>query len=231
MDHDLETIAKLRRIQIGIYVLHVGLVAAGLVYFVHSQEYMLALAGGLFVYPIFMDLFGAGSIFRASIDDLQVRSIEHRNLRWLDCFMVGLFVILTIAEGIALIVYEPSQWPALGVMLPFFGTALLAPLIVFGWMFDRTSRRVLFTITRSGFKDLPPDSELWEDMQRDQNDHQKESLVATVFFVSIVLQALMIEIWISSFAAFLMGSIVITSFGKNALLKLKLQPIPLPAER
>ena len=197
MDQNLETIAKLRRIQIGIYVLHVGLVAAGLVYFVHNHEYMLALAGGLFVYSIVMDLFGAGSIFRASIDDLQVRSIEHRNLRWLDWFMVGLFVILAVVEGIALIVYEPSQWAALGVLLPFFGTALLAPLIVFGWMFDRTSRRVLFTITRSGFKDLPPDSELWEDMQRDQNDHQKVSLVATVFFVSIGLQALMFEIWIA----------------------------------
>ena len=93
MDYGVEKIEKRRRIQVGIYVLHLGLLIGGLIYFVLLRELIFAIGAGVFIYYAAMDLLSKTSTIRAPIDKLGIRSIGW-NLRLLDLLLIGLLVSL-----------------------------------------------------------------------------------------------------------------------------------------
>ena len=227
MNSPSEKIESLRRLQVGIYLLHVGLLVGGLIYFTKVGEIIFAIVAVPFVFYAAMDLLDKRSTIRAPVDRLGIQSID-RNLRGLDWLMIGVLSILTVAEGVALLVYEPSQSWALPIWIPFLLTAALAPLIVFGWMFDRSTRGGLFTFVRSGFRFPPPDDEFWDDARANHREIKDISLVFIVFEASIALQFLMLAIWSGSTGMLVLWSILLTSVLRGMPLTRKADPVPFP---
>ena len=123
-------------------------------------------------------------------------------------------------------VYEPSQVWALPVWIPFFLTAALAPVMVFGWMFNRSSRGVLFTFVRSGFHFPPPEDEYWNEVRANHQEIRDMPLVFVVFQASLALQFLMVGIWSGSATMPVLWGILVTSVLKGVPLTRKADPVP-----
>jgi hypothetical protein len=104
----------------------------------------------------------------------------------------------------------------------------LAPVIVFGWIFDRSSRNVLYKFVRSGFSFSAPEADGWDEERANHQEIKGLSFVYIAFVASIALQSLMLGIGSDSTAMLVLWSIFLTSMLKGMPLTRKVDPAPYP---